>query len=299
MKKFLRRNIVVIIILLLFGAFFLYGDYQVIQNNQDIAEINNSLQEECKTKVITDEEEKKFCHEILTNKVIEPDFYSEFSEVLVWRVQTVSYFLFLIVIIPPMILICKMFRNKYIINTSLRESYRSFIKKMFFTAYKYLWILPVLIIVLIIPLLMNYSLVPEYSVVYNMGWSTNLIYYPVLFFILYLLNVIILSVLYVNISLVVARFQHKFIPCIILSYIIFFSFEIFLETVVRVLILQRVFHTEIGMIFNIINILGFDDLFGIPALFIVNISFLVLSFIAVYLAYRNKEKFIISCEANN
>ena len=210
-----------------------------------------------------------------------------------------SYFLFLIVIIPPMILICKMFRNKYIINTSLRESYRSFIKKMFFTAYKYLWILPVLIIILIIPLLMNYSLVPEYSVVYNMGWSTNLIYYPVLFFILYLLNVVILSMLYVNISLVVARFQHKFIPCIILSYIIFFSFEIFLETVVRVLILQRVFHTEIGMIFNIINILGFDDLFGIPALFIVNISFLVLSFIAVYLAYRNKEKFIISCEANN
>ena len=299
MKKFLRRNIVVIIILLVFGAFFLYGDYQVIQNNQDIAELNNSLQEECKTKVITDEGEKKFCHEILTNKVIEPDFYSEFSEVLVWHVQTVSYFLFLIVIIPPMILICKMFRNKYIINTSLRESYRSFIKKMFFTAYKYLWILPVLIIILIIPLLMNYSLVPEYSVVYNMGWSTNLIYYPVLFFILYLLNVIILSVLYVNISLVVARFQHKFIPCIILSYIIFFSFEIFLETVVRVLILQRVFHTEIGMIFNIINILGFDDLFGIPALFIVNISFLVLSFIAVYLAYRNKEKFIISCEANN
>ena len=122
-----------------------------------------------------------------------------------------------------MIPICKMLRNRYIMNTNLRESYRSFIKKMLFTAYKYLWILPVLIIILIIPLLMNYSLVPEYSVVYNMGWSTSLIYYPVLFFILYLLNVVILSMLYVNISLVVARFQHKFIPCIILSYIIFFS----------------------------------------------------------------------------
>ena len=299
MKSFLKRNIVVIIILLVFGAIFLYVYYQVIQNNQDIVELTNNLQEQCKTMVITDEEEKKFCHEILTNRVIEPDFYSEFSEVLVWHVQSFTYFLFLIVIIPPMIPICKMLRNKYIMNTNLRESYRSFIKKMLFTAYKYLWILPVLIIILIIPLLMNYSLVPEYSVVYNMGWSTNLIYYPVLFFILYLLNVVILSMLYVNISLVVARFQHKFIPCIILSYIIFFSFEIFLETVVRVLILQRVFHTEIGMIFNIINILGFDDLFGIPALFIVNISFLVLSFIAVYLAYRNKEKFIISCEANN
>ena len=298
MKRFLKRNIVVIIILLVFGAIFLYGDYQVIQNNQDVVELTNNLKEQCKTKVITDEEEKKFCHEILTNRVIEPDFYSEFSEVLVWYIQTVAYFLFLIVIIPPMIPICKMLRNRYIMNTNLRESYRSFIKKMLFTAYKYLWILPVLVIILIIPLLMNYSLVPEYSVVYNMGWSTNLIYYPVLFFILYLLNVVILSMVYVNISLVVARFQHKFIPCMILSYIVFFSFEIFLETVVRVIILQRIFHTELGMIFNIMDIFGFNDLYGIGSLFLVNISFLIISFVFVYLAYKNKEKLVIQCEKN-
>ena len=60
MKRFLKINIVVIIILLVFGAIFLYGDYQVIQNNQDIVELTNNLQEQCKTKVITDEEEKKF-----------------------------------------------------------------------------------------------------------------------------------------------------------------------------------------------------------------------------------------------
>ena len=53
------------------------------------------------------------------------------------------------------------------------------------------------------------------------------------------------------------------------------------------------------MIFNIMDIFGFNDLFGIPALFIVNISFLLLSFLGVYLAYRNKERFVISCEANN
>ena len=299
MKSFLKKNIVVIVILLVFGFIFLYGDYQVIQNNQDITKLTNSLQEQCENKVITDEDEKKFCHEILTNKVIEPDFYSEFSEVLVWHVQSFAYFLFLIVIIPAMMPICKMLRNKYIINTNLRESYRCFIKKMLFIAYKYLWILPVLVIILIIPLLINYSLTPEYSVIYDLGWSTNLIYHPILFFTLYLLNVLIVSTIYVNISLVVARFQKKFIPCIILSYIAFFSFEIFLETVVRVLILQRIFHTEIGMIFNIMDIFGFNDLFGIPALFVVNISFLLLSFLGVYLAYRNKEKFIISCEVYN
>ena len=75
--------------------------------------------------------------------------------------------------------------------------------------------------------------------------------------------------IYVNISLVVARFQQKFIPCMILSYIVFFSIEIFLETVVRVIILQRIFHTELGMIFNIMNIFGFNDLYGIGPLFLV------------------------------
>ncbi len=299
MKKFLKRNTVVIVILVVFGAIFLYGDYQVIKTNQEIDETRNNYIERCQTKTIIDEGEKKFCHEILTNRVIERDFYSEFSEVLIWHVQSFGYFLFLIVIIPPMIQICKMLKNKYILNTNLRESYKCFIKKMLFTAYKYLWILPVLAIILMLPLLFTYTLTPEYSIAYGMRWSTKLIYYPPLFIFLYLLNVLIVSTIYVNISLIVARFQKKLIPCIILSYIVFFSIEIFLETVVRVLILQRVFHTELGMIFNIMDIFGFNDLFGIPALFIVNISFLLLSFLGVYLAYRNKEKFVISCEANN
>ena len=131
-----------------------------------------------------------------------------------------------------------------------------------------------------------------------MGWSTGLIYYPILFLFLYLLNVVILSMIYVNISLVVARFQQKFIPCMILSYIVFFALEIFLETVVRVIILQRTFHTELGMIFNIMDIFGFNDLYGIGSLFLVNISFLIISFVFVYLAYKNKEKLVIQCEKN-
>lgn len=298
MKRFLKRNMIVIIILLVFGTIFLYEDYQLMKDYQKTADTRNYYIERCKTETITDEKEKNFCHEILTNKVIDPDFYSGFSDVLVWYVQPFAYFLFLIVIIPPMIPICKMLRNKYIMNTNLRESYRNFIKKMLFTAYKYLWILPVLAIVLMIPLLMNYSLTPEYSIVYNYGWNTNLIYYPVLFLALYLLNVVIVSMIYVNISLVVARFQHKFIPCIILSYIVFFALEIFLETVVRVIILQRIFHTELGMIFNIMDIFGFNDLYGIGSLFLVNISFLVISFVFVYLVYKNKEKLVIQCEKN-
>lgn len=297
MKTFLKRNIVVVIILIIFSGVFLYGDYLSIKSFCDIDESRNYYIEYCNTNEIVNEGEKKFCQKILTNKVIEVDFYSALSSVS-QNVQWVFYLTFLIVIIPPMIQICKMLRNKYIMNSNLRESYKDFIKKMLFTAYKYLWILPLFAIISMLPLLFSYTLTPEYSIAYGLGWSTKLIYYPVLFIFLYLLNVVIVSMVYVNISLIVARFQQKFIPCVILSYIVFFTIEIFLETVVRVIILQRMFHSELGMIFNIMDIFGFNDMFGIPTLFIVNISFLVVSFIGVYLAYRNKEKLVIRCEKN-
>lgn len=297
MKTFLKRNIVVVIILIIFSGIFLYGDYLSIKSFCDMDESRNYYIEYCNTNEIVSEGEKKFCQKILTNKVIEVDFYSALSSAS-QNVQWVFYLTFLIVIIPPMIQICKMLRNKYIMNSNLRESYKDFIKKMLFTAYKYLWILPVIAIISMLPLLFSYTLTPEYSTLYGLGWSTNLIHYPVLFIFLYLLNVVIVSMIYVNISLVVARFQQKFIPCVVLSYIVFFAIEIFLETVVRVIILQRMFYSELGMIFNIMDVFGFNDMFGISTLFIVNISFLVVSFISVYLAYRDKEKLVIRCEKN-
>lgn len=298
MKKYFNCSIIVVIILVVFGGIFLYGDYLSVKSFREMEESRVYHIEQCKKKETMSEDEKKFCQKMLTSEVIEPDFYSVFSVALT-EIQFVFYFVFFAVVIPPLILICKMFKNKHILNSNLRESYKSFIKKLLFTAYKYLWILPVLAIILMLPLLFTYSLTPGYSIVYEIGWSSQLIYYPVLFILLYLLNVFIISMIYVNIALVIARFKHKFIPCIILSYITLFTIEIFLEIVVRVIILQRVFHTELGMIFNIMNVFGFDDLFGIPTLFIVNIGLLLLSFIGVYLAYQNKEKFIVSCEANN
>lgn len=297
MKKFLRRNVVVIIILIVFSGIFLYGDYLSIKSFCDMDESRNYYIEYCNANEIVSEGEKQFCQKILTDKTIKVDFYSALSSVS-QNVQWVFYLTFLIVIIPPMIRVCKMLRNKHIMNANLRESYKDFIKKMLFTAYKYLWILPVIAIISMLPLLFSYTLTPEYSTLYGLGWSTNLIHYPVLFIFLYLLNVVIVSMVYVNISLVVARFQQKFIPCVVLSYIVFFAIEIFLETVVRVIILQRMFHSELGMIFNIMDVFGFNDMFGIPTLFIVNISFLVVSFISVYLAYSDKEKLVIRCEKN-
>ena len=146
MKKFLKRNIVVMIILMIFGGIFLYGDYLSIKSFREMEESRNYYVEQCKTKEIESEGERNFCQKILADEVVEPDFYSVLS-VSLTNIQFVFYFVFFAGVIPPLILICKMFKNKYILNSNLRESYKSFIKKLLFTAYKYLWILPVLAII--------------------------------------------------------------------------------------------------------------------------------------------------------
>lgn len=68
MKKFLRRNVVVIVILVVFGAIFLYGDYQVIKNNQGIAETRNNYIERCKTKKLQMKEKRNFVMKYLRMK---------------------------------------------------------------------------------------------------------------------------------------------------------------------------------------------------------------------------------------
>ena len=222
-----------------------------------------------------------------------------FADALTWQVQYIYYFAFLIVVIPTMIKVCKKLKYKQIINSNSRESYHSFLKKLLKTAYQYIWVLALLSLIMMIPIMMNTSLNPEYAIIKSHGmWQSNIIYHPVLFVISYLINVTLYSMIFVHIALLVARKQQKTIPCILFSYVLYLAIEIFLETVVRLIIIRGIFHSEFGMIFNIINVFGMNDLYGVGTLLLVNLCMVLISFALVYLAYKNKEKFVIQCEKN-
>ena len=300
MKRFLKSNIVVILIIIVFSIVFFNADYKVIKNQKKIEEYHNSLVEKCKKIVeYKDENEKELCRLVLNEKEIEVDFYTLYSEVLAMHVKDVYYIAFLIVIIPTMLKVCKILKYKHIINSNSRESYHSFLKKLLKVAYQYIWVLALLSFIMMIPIMMNTTMNPEYAIINSHGmWQSNIIYHPVLFVISYLINVTLYSMIFVHIALLVARKQQKTIPCIIISYILYLAIEIFLETVVKVIIFQRIFHSEFGMIFNIINVFGMNDLYGVGPLLLVNLCMVLVSFGLVYLAYKDKEKFIIQCEKN-
>lgn len=296
MKRFLKNNILIIVIIVIVSIIFLNGGYKSLQEYKGYVNAEQQLIEECEREGTN---QKEWCEEILKNKDVKLDFYTVFADALTWQVQYIGLVAFLIVVIPTMIKVCKKLKYKQIINSNSRESYHSFLKKLLKTAYQYIWVLALLSLIMMIPIMMNTSLNPEYAIIKSHGmWQSNIIYHPVLFVIAYLINVTLYSLIFIHIALLVARKQQKTIPCIIISYVLYLAIEIFLETVVKVIIFQRIFHSEFGMIFNIINVFGMNDLYGVGTLLLLNLCMVLISFALVYLAYKNKEKFVIQCEKN-
>ena len=296
MKRFLKNNILIIVIMVIVSILLLNGGYKSLQEYKGYVNADQQLIKECEKEGTN---QKEWCEEAIKNKDVELDFYTVFADALTWQVQYIGYVAFLIVVIPTMIKVCKKLKYKQIINSNSRESYHSFLKKLLKTAYQYIWVLALLSLIMMIPIMMNTSLNPEYAIIKSHGmWQSNIIYHPVLFVISYLINVTLYSMIFVHIALLVARKQQKTIPCIIISYILYLAIEIFLETVVKVIIFQRIFHSEFGMIFNIINVFGMNDLYGVGTLLLLNLCMVLISFALVYLAYKNKEKFVIQCEKN-
>ena len=296
MKRFLKNNILIIVIMVIVSILLLNGGYKSLQEYKGYVNAEQQLIEECEREGTN---QKEWCEEAIKNKDVELDFYTVFADALTWQVQYIGYVAFLIVVIPTMIKVCKKLKYKQIINSNSRESYHSFLKKLLKTAYQYIWVLALLSLIMMIPIMMNTSLNPEYAIIKSHGmWKSNIIYHPVLFVISYVINVTLYSMIFVHIALLVVRKQQKTIPCILFSYVLYLAIEIFLETVVRLIIIRGIFHSELGMIFNIINVFGMNDLYGVGPLLLVNLCMVLVSFGLVYLAYKDKEKFVIQCEKN-
>ena len=296
MKRFLKNNILIIVIMVIVSILLLNGGYKSLQEYKGYVNADQQLIKECEKEGTN---QKEWCEEILKNKDVELDFYTVFADALTWQVQYIGYVAFLIVVIPTMIKVCKKLKYKQIINSNSRESYHSFLKKLLKTAYQYIWVLALLSLIMMIPIMMNTSLNPEYAIIKSHGmWKSNIIYHPVLFVISYVINVTLYSMIFVHIALLVVRKQQKTIPCILFSYVLYLAIEIFLETVVRLIIIRGIFHSELGMILNIINVFGMNDLYGVGTLLLLNLCMVLISFALVYLAYKNKEKFVIQCEKN-
>lgn len=300
--RFLKKNFLVIATIVI--SFLVIG-VLVAEEKKTVEFTNNNIKstvEKCE-KILKasngDTESIKMCQRIVKNKNMQVDFYTAYIDLLVFRIHHLNVIAFLLLIIPSMYGICKKLKYKYIKNALTRQSYTNFMKELLKESYKYIWLLPLitLYMMLIVSTYTTFDL--TYAMTsYSVSWPYTLLSKPFLFIVLYMANILFHSFFFINISLIVAKKINKYIPCVIVSFILYIAIELFLEVGVSMLIFNIIFKNDFGIIFNVMNLFMFNTVFGIAPVLIFSFSAMLLSFLALYFTYRDKEQLVINCEKN-
>ena len=244
---------------------------------------------------------EKTCQEIVaTENEPKDDFFLMLTNMVIDLTDILNPFSFLFIVIPTLIGICKILRRKYIINSTTRQSYKTFLVQFFKKAYRYVWVLPVFALFMIVVCILSTTFDHTFSLTHpnNILWELTTIQNKYLFILGYVGNILMYSFFFINLSLIVARKHHNTFVAIIVSYLTYIGIELFFEIIVKTF-MYIVLHSELGEVFNIMNLWTYSDAWGLFPLLTFSATICILSFIGVYFAYRDKESFVIACEKNN
>lgn len=296
MKKMKKHWLIILLLILLLIPIINYSN-QYVENMKR----NNLKQQEfitnCQNGTI---ENKEFCEKVMEDKEINNDFYAMMTDVLVFGIRFINPTAFILIVFPTLVNLCRILKRKYILHALTRQSYKEFLIDFLKTAYKYIWFLPLIAIIIISICIMNTSIHPSISLEYDTSmWYAETIKQPIFFILLYILNIIIYSFSFINLALMIVRKHHNLIIATILSILVYVGIELFFELMINNLLFGLVFKSELGYLFNIMNIFTFSDQFGIPTLLLFSFFMLLLSSIGVYFSYRKKENLVITCEKNH
>lgn len=242
---------------------------------------------------------KKYCENLISSndENLNLAYFDVMTYVEDFMPLSSNFILIFFVVTSSTYYISKYLKNNILSNDLTRQSYKKIKTKLLICSW-----LPALVI----PIISIFKLIVFYVMTKNFDYSASVIMWQEsslsnvgLFFISYILISLFDSLIYSNISLIVTRKKHNFILSSLLSYLVIIGVELFLEIVVNVLICTNIFHSEIGVVFNIINFGCFNDSYGIFIPLVVSIVIFFITLIIVCLIYKNKEKVIIDCEIND
>lgn len=242
---------------------------------------------------------KKYCENLISSndENLNLAYFDVMTYVEDFMPLSSNFILIFFVVISSTYYISKYLKNNILSNDLTRQSYKKIKTKLLICSW-----LPALVI----PIISIFKLIVFYVMTKNFDYSASVIMWQEsslsnvgLFFISYILISLFDSLIYSNISLIVIRKKHNFILSSLLSYLVIIGVELFLEIVVNMLICTNIFHSEIGVVFNIINFGCYNDSYGIFIPLVVSIVIFFITLIIVCLIYKNKEKVIIDCEIND
>lgn len=298
---FLKRNLFVIVFIIVVFGYVFNGISKSVNEFQQIDKRKENIALKCETD-LSDENNSysdnyiKYCENILSYKDDKFSFYNYLSDMAIEKCGlVVGYLGLLVVLVPALYYVCRLLKNGYIVNYLTRKNYLSFLKCLFGKAYRFVWILP-LIAIIMICVSLKYGVIQNNTNTLTLWMSdiTNNIY---LFIILYLINIFMYSCMFINLGLIVARYQNNYFLSLVLSYVIFFGLELFLELFSASGVCNVFFKDYCGgSFFNIMDAFTFNDAYGVSSVMLFSFVMLVISFVGVFLAYRNQEKLVIKSE---
>ena len=153
MRNVKRQNIVIMVFISILCVIVIMQSISAINDINSSEVRRQEIAQKCKldleNKENLDEVYVDYCENVIYPSMnLKVDFYTALSEIILYRVRFLNVFGFLAVIIPTLIAVCNILKNKYIINALTRESYVSFLKQFFKKAYRFIWILPLLAIIM-------------------------------------------------------------------------------------------------------------------------------------------------------
>ena len=310
MTKYIKKNYIIklyyIIIVLIFISSILpffssnlnFYSGNMSKEKETCIRYNNATLEEKKEieKDITFS--NKIC-DALINEYKPKSFYLYYNYLLRNGVASFifPYFIPLLVIFPIVYKLSEEFRSKYIKNYLQRKDYKEYIKSIIKRSYKYILIIPILLLsfAIIAAICSKFNFDPRYDIAFSRLSSEIETYYnKPFFYISYILIILFNMGIYINIGLIILRKNKSFFVALIESFVAIYVFLCFTFITIG-LGIQSIFNIPAESI-NLLEIYTWSNISNIGLYLLVNIVYFVVSFILVIIVYKNKEKFIKECE---
>ena len=109
--------------------------------------------------------------------------------------------------------------------------------------------------------------------------------------------IILHSMMYANIALIMCKRNRNAVVAVISSFLVFIFIAIISEVGLGQLFIKKLGMANLSGIFNLIGIWVYCDYTSFMPLFVYSFILAMLSYVALYVTYRNKEKVLIASEA--
>lgn len=258
--------------------------------NKHIESINETINE-CKSENISIER-KEYCENIIKNANTNKDYYYTVSE-LESGLNKVYPFIFIFISFPVLYYVCNMFKSRVVNYELTRQNYKTFRKKLLMNSYKSSLLMIIIYLAIVIT-----SYIYCNGFIASTEYIPNNVSNPYTFILINLFKILVLSLTYVNISLIVPRQNHKLYISLILSLLLFYGIELLSGYFIGTLLLDKIFDLNISSNISIYNLFVSDLTNPLVHIIYPLFMFIVTIFIMNYM-YKSKEKLVIDCDKNN